>query len=553
VWHDQFALHPPLRSNQWQVPGGPGGNVCACGHANPTGFGGGMNPHHASAFGAGLRLDDRYRLIKQIGSGGMSVVFDAHDEILERQVAVKLLAHSVTADPALPRRLLLEARALAALRHSHITAVHDFGVHRADDGTATPYLVMEMLDGDLLSHVLSLGRMPWQEAVSICAQLAAALAAAHAAGIVHHDISPANIMLTSTGVKVLDFGICASIGDAQHGVDGDIIGTPPYLAPERLGRANVAAAADVYAAGLVLYRCLAGRLPWDAVTVTETLYAHARLEPRSLPPLGLPQAIEDACIRCLSRDSRRRPTAVELTQILTREVRRTAAATKRLSEDPAWPPAVAGQTMTLPIAIGRPRPYRPSRRVLAVAAASCALVGVGYILYLLPTSPQTAAAQADSVAVACSITYITTYTQARQFDATITLTSTARASTDPWTLRFSLPGGESLVGDRLPATGTRQVVDSPQTSVNQQGDEVTLTNTGPLAFGVPVSLTLNGRYGASPTRPPAGFTLNGKPCNAAATLRTIAQPPDTAITVVHVKPGKTPQGPRKREQRSARP
>jgi eukaryotic-like serine/threonine-protein kinase len=237
---------------------------------------------------AGLRLDDRYRLIKQIGSGGMSVVFAAHDEILQRQVAVKMLAPSLSADPALARRLLLEARAVATLRHPHIAAVYDFGMHRTDDDTVTPYLVMEMLDGELLSHMLRLGRLPWRQAVSVCAELAAALATAHAAGIVHHDVSPANIMLTSAGVKVLDFGISALIGDAQHGVDGKIVGTVPYLAPERLGRGHVTGSADVYAAGLVLYRCLAGRLPWSADTVADMLQAHARVEPRHLPSLGLP-------------------------------------------------------------------------------------------------------------------------------------------------------------------------------------------------------------------------------------------------------------------------
>ena len=126
-------------------------------------------------------------------------------------------------------------------------------MHRADDGQPTPYLMMELLDGEPLSQELRRGRLPWREAVSVCAELAAALAAAHERGIVHRDVSPANVMLTNAGVKVLDFGISALIGGTEIGADGDVLGTAAYLAPERLRRGEVTAAADVYAAGLVLY------------------------------------------------------------------------------------------------------------------------------------------------------------------------------------------------------------------------------------------------------------------------------------------------------------
>lgn len=128
---------------------------------------------------------------------------------------------------------------MAALSHPNITNVYDFGVHRADDGELTPYLVMELLDGDLLSQALRRGRLPWREAVAICAELAAALAAAHDRGIVHRDVSPANVMLTNAGVKVLDFGISALVGGPQIGADGDVLGTAAYLAPERLRRGTV--------------------------------------------------------------------------------------------------------------------------------------------------------------------------------------------------------------------------------------------------------------------------------------------------------------------------
>jgi STAS domain len=131
---DQIAAVQDGLPANWAAPPRPSTDT------PPADRDGAMKAPHAPA--AGLCLDDRYRLIKQIGSGGMSVAFAAHDEILQRQVAVKTLAPSLTADPALARRLLLEARAVATLCHPHIAPVFDFGVHRADDGTVTPYLVM---------------------------------------------------------------------------------------------------------------------------------------------------------------------------------------------------------------------------------------------------------------------------------------------------------------------------------------------------------------------------------------------------------------------------
>jgi eukaryotic-like serine/threonine-protein kinase len=504
-----------------------------------------MNTDGAPA--AGLRLDDRYRLVKQVGSGGMSVVFDAHDEVLQRQVAVKMLAPNLSADPVLPRRLLLEARAVAALRHPNITTVFDFGVHRADDGTLIPYLVMEMLDGELLSDVLHLGRMPWREAVGVCAQLAAALAAAHAAGIVHHDITPANIMLTSTGVKVLDFGISAVVGDTQHGVDGEIVGTAAYLAPERLARGHISAYADVYAAGLVLYRCLAGRLPWAAGTVAEMLHAHAHVQPRRLPPLGLPQAIEDTCYQCLAREPDHRPSAAELTRMLSRRADRIPATTIRISQSPPHPSTGDGQTTTLPIGALRPRRHLRSRRILASAAALCSILALGYLLYPTgPSRPRTvwAQAQADTTGTApCSITYSTDHTKDHQFDVAMTITNTGPNPIKTWTLQFALPDGESIVDSYR--ADTVQLADTQQIRAVQQGQQVTLTGTSALAPGIPVWLTLTGRGNGNTTRPAAGFALNGQRCDATLTLSQgmhAVQPPDTTVTVAPSTPNRTLPG-----------
>jgi len=482
-----------------------------------------MTAPNTTPAGDGLLLDDRYRLIEQVGSGGMSVVWRGHDEILEREVAVKLLAPSLGGAPDFPRRLLLEARAVATLAHPHITNVYDFGVHRADDGQPTPYLVMELLDGELLSQQLRWGRLPWREAVSICAELATALAAAHERGIVHRDVSPANVMLTSAGVKVLDFGISALIGGQENGSDGDVLGTAAYLAPERLRRGEITAAADVYATGLVLYRCLAGRLPWDAGTVTEILQAHDRVEPRRLPPLGLPRAVEDVCYQCLSREPHHRPSSAELAQVLSREVHRMGVATPRLAEPAARPLISDGATMTLPLVRGRRR-YFPPRRVLAGAAALCGVVAFGYAQS--HAGPRTAAVQAPAVhaVVPCSIAYTLNNTGDQQFEAALTVTNTSGERTDRWTLQFTVPAGESVLSIRPAQAAAQQVLYDATAHTGQQGNQVTVTSLSTLDAGVSVSQTLTGSYADEPTALPSGFTLNGKRCDAAITTQTTTQP-----------------------------
>jgi hypothetical protein len=484
---------------------------------------------------AGLRrLDDRYQLIEPVGSGGMSVVWHAVDEILGRQVAVKLLAPSLGADPAFPRRLLTEARAVAALNHPHITSVHDFGVHRAADGQWTPYLVMELLDGERLSDVLRRGPLPWRQAATICAELASALQAAHGHGIVHRDVTPANVMLTSTGVKVLDFGISALIGDQQTSANGDVFGTPAYLAPERLIRGEVTAAADVYAAGLLLYECLAGGLPWPAATVTEVLYAHAHVQPPLLPPLGLPRVIEDVCYQCLAREPHRRPSSAELAQILSSEARRNDAATVGLGEIPGRPGLRDGETMTIPLVAARRR--HAERKPILVGAG--VLLGAATLGYALPRiSPLPAAAQADhAIASAqCSAAYAMSHTPDHRFEAQLTVTNTGSEPVKRWTVGFALPEGQSVLNTRA---APEQVVNRTTAQASQQDRTVTVSSPSTLEPGASGSQTLNGQYAGEPTGQPTAFTLNGTPCDTATT-----QTPVTAagrVTIAQVTGVNTP-------------
>jgi serine/threonine protein kinase len=264
---------------------------------------------------AGELLGGRYRLRDTIGSGGMAVVWRAGDEVLGREVAVKLLSLQLAGDRGSRERIRAEAQAVARLQHPNITAVHDYGESTVD---GSPYVVMELLEGQLLSARLRERRMSWRRAVQIGAQVAAALAAAHNRGVVHRDIKPSNVMITSAGAKVLDFGVAGLAGSPDVDDDnGMLFGTPAYLAPERLVGDTVVPATDVYALGLLVYRCLTNRLPWDADTPTQMIANHVYEPPSPLPAIdGLPPDVDRLVTRCLLKDPGARPSAEEAARIL---------------------------------------------------------------------------------------------------------------------------------------------------------------------------------------------------------------------------------------------
>ncbi|MET7470792.1 serine/threonine-protein kinase [Micromonospora sp. NPDC005686] len=272
-----------------------------------------------SPFTPALRLHDRYVLRERIGLGGMSEVWRADDEVLHRPVAVKALAGQLAADPQLRAVIQREARAAARLTHPHVTQVYDYGEATLDGGVVIPYLVMELVEGQTLADRLAGGPLAWPDAVRTARQVAGALAAAHRIGVVHRDVKPANVMLTETGAKVLDFGIAAPAG--PHPVTGQtgalLMGTPAYFAPERLDPGPANPAGDVYALGVLLYRSLTGRAPlpvrgWDDVLDVR------RNRPAVPPPRvpGLPPEIADLALACLAPDPRRRPTAARLAERL---------------------------------------------------------------------------------------------------------------------------------------------------------------------------------------------------------------------------------------------
>ncbi|WP_309227161.1 protein kinase domain-containing protein [Micromonospora thermarum] len=259
-------------------------------------------------------LAGRYRLTDRLGTGGMSTVWRAHDEVLERDVAVKVLTAT---DPAARWRIRAEAKAAARMSHPNLTNVYDFGESPLA-GDRVPFVVMELLTGTTLARRLTTGPLPPRDALRVCADVAAGLAAAHAQHLVHRDVKPENVMLTPTGAKVLDFGIAAGVGQPEIDVEGRLLGTPAYTAPERLAAGEVLSAADVYALGLLVHHVLVGRLPWRRRTRTGFLRAHAYDEPGPLPDVdGVPSEVGRLYRRCLAKNPADRPTAAEAARILT--------------------------------------------------------------------------------------------------------------------------------------------------------------------------------------------------------------------------------------------
>ncbi|MCE7011376.1 protein kinase [Kibdelosporangium philippinense] len=375
---------------------------------------------------------DRYRLVGQIGRGAMGVVWRAHDERLDRTVAVKLLSFDAalgdTEGEQADARVMREARLAAKIQHPNAIQVHDVVEH---DGR--PCLVMEYLPSESLSAVLNdRGALPADEVARIGAQIAGALAAAHDVGIVHRDVKPDNVLIAPDGtVKITDFGISRAIGDATMTSVGVIAGTPAFLAPEVAGGDKAGFPSDVYSLGSTLYAATEGTPPFgvdeNTIALLRRVSTGEIVPPRQSGPLS------PLLLWLLRTDPTERPTMREAEDYL-----RTG------KRPPEFQPRTA--TMALP-------PPKPRKRGILLAAAAVLLVAIGLVVGLAINRGQPPQALPEPLVIppgtpssrpqsTCEAEYRITNSWQNGYEALVTIRATARL--DGWTVSWTLPNGQRI-------------------------------------------------------------------------------------------------------------
>ncbi|WP_435831321.1 protein kinase domain-containing protein [Micromonospora arborensis] len=259
----------------------------------------------------GQVIGNRYRLVESIASGGMGDVWRAVDETLDRCVAVKMLQARLVSDAGFSERFRREARAMAALRHPGVAQVYDYGEVSRSGEPALAYIVMECVQGQPLSErIAEVGRLDVAETMSIAAQTARALQAAHDAGVVHRDVKPNNLIIEPDGhVVLVDFGVAVTQEAASLTGTNQVVGTALYMAPEQVSKNETAPAIDIYALGAVVYHCLAGRPPYQGENALAVALRHLEEEPPPLPE-DVPAAVRGLVATAMAKDPAHRfPTA----------------------------------------------------------------------------------------------------------------------------------------------------------------------------------------------------------------------------------------------------
>ena len=320
-------------------------------------------------------VDNRYRLVKPLGSGGMADVFLAHDNILDRDVALKVMSTRYASDEEFIERFKREAQSAAALSHPNIVSIFDRGA--SEDGTY--YIAMEYLSGGTLKdRILSRGALSARTAAAVALQIAEALRAAHERGVIHRDIKPHNILITGSGhVKVADFGIARAADATTISHPGDVLGSAKYMSPEQAMGEPVGPASDLYSLGVVLYEMLTGRVPFETDGSVGVPVKHVDEEPR--PPREVnpevPEAVEALVLRLLAKDPDDRPgSAAELIGELGR-LREDSSPARSSREEETTAALGTPSAPTLPSPDGPGERRRRSSLTLAALIALVALLG----------------------------------------------------------------------------------------------------------------------------------------------------------------------------------
>jgi beta-lactam-binding protein with PASTA domain/tRNA A-37 threonylcarbamoyl transferase component Bud32 len=323
-------------------------------------------------------VDNRYRLSERLGSGGMAEVYLAHDDVLDRDVALKVLSSRYSDDEEFVERFRREAQSAAALSHPNIVSIFDRG--ESEDGTY--YIAMEYLSGGTLKdRILKRGALPARTAAAVALQIAEALQAAHASGVVHRDIKPHNILITDGGdIKVTDFGIARAASSSTMTRTGSILGTAHYLSPEQAMGEPVGPASDIYSLGVVLYEMLTGELPYDAETPIGIAMKHVNghlREPIEVDP-SIPKGINAITMRMLARNPEDRyPDTAELIADLSRAsegFEPSGATTRQMTRRATRPMPAAGAAGAGRNGSGGANQAKELRRFTPVLLALLALV-----------------------------------------------------------------------------------------------------------------------------------------------------------------------------------
>lgn len=339
------------------------------------------------ALAAGTKLGP-YEILAPLGAGGMGEVYKARDTRLDRQVAIKVLPAHLADNAQFRQRLEREARAISSLSHPHICGLHDVGHQDGVD-----YLVMEYLEGETLAARLERGPLPLPEAMDIAMEMADALHQAHKQGVVHRDLKPGNIMLTRSGAKLLDFGLAKSVTSGAPApdmtaaptmtspltVEGTIIGTFQYMAPEQLEGNEATVRSDIFAFGAVLYEMLTGTRPFTGKTQASLVAAILKETPRSLVAAlpSIPPPLDRLVTTCLEKDPEERRQSMhdvllELRWLKDNSEDAVATATTRTHTPSRMPWLVAALATLVALAAGAAffmRPAPVSRGLLQVSIA----------------------------------------------------------------------------------------------------------------------------------------------------------------------------------------
>ena len=354
---------------------------------------------------SGVVLNDRYRLDDRVATGGMGDVWRASDLVLGRTVAVKVLLPALLTDPNFAARFRAEARMMAALHHPGLVAVYDSGEDTLQSGAPAMYLVMEYVDSQPLSQrIATAGRLSVAETLSVVAQTAQALDAAHAGGVVHRDIKPSNLLVRPNGsVVVVDFGVARSAAVTSVTGTNAVLGTALYMAPEQASGRPVSPATDIYALGAVAYHCLAGHPPFTGGNPLEIAVRHLHDDPPPLPA-DVPAPVRALVERTLAKDpADRYPTAAALANAaraaMTPGARATAAVVTPAAANAA---TAAGSTaavpapassVDMPVVAAAALPGRRRRGTTIGAMAAAAVLALAGLAAALAFTPDTGSTQ----------------------------------------------------------------------------------------------------------------------------------------------------------------